>query len=94
LSIRRPKIPGLLDAAWPLLVWFTERIFKEDRWIVEREQGAHDRQGADHNHEVFPVIIELRALLTERGVPHGAGRSTGDTRRVHFIQPIHEQPAS
>jgi len=94
LSIRRPKIGPLLDAAWPLLVWFTERIFKEDRWIVEREQEAHDRQGADHNHEVFPVIIELRALLTERGVPHGAGRSTGDTRRVHFIQPIHEQPAS
>ncbi len=47
LSIRRPKIPGILDAAWPLLVWFTERIFKEDRWIVEREQEAHDRQGAD-----------------------------------------------
>ena len=90
LSIRRPKIPGLLDAALPLLVWFTERIFKEDRWIVEREQEAHDRQGADHNHEVFPVIIELRALLTECGVPHGAGRSTGDTRRVHFIQPIQE----
>jgi phenylpropionate dioxygenase-like ring-hydroxylating dioxygenase large terminal subunit len=94
LSIRRPKIPGLLDAAWPLLVWFTERIFKEDRWIVEREQEAHDRQGADHNHEVFPVINELRALLIERGVPHGTGRNTGDTRRVHFIQPVQELPAS
>ncbi len=69
LSIRRPKIPGILDAAWPLLVWFTERIFKEDRWIVEREQEAHDRQGADHNHEVFPVILELRSLLTECGAP-------------------------
>ncbi|AET89303.1 3-chlorobenzoate-3,4-dioxygenase [Burkholderia sp. SFA1] len=94
LSIKRPKIPGLLDAAWPLLVWFTERIFKEDRWIVEREQEAHDRQGADHNHEVFPVINELRALLMERGVPHGAGKGAGETRRVHFIQPVQDLPAS
>jgi len=67
LSIRRPGIPLALDLAWPLLVWFTERIFKEDRWIVEREQEAHDRQGADWNHEVFPVINELRDLLRNRG---------------------------
>lgn len=67
LSIRRPGIPFALDLAWPLLVWFTERIFKEDRWIVEREQEAHDRQGADWNHEVFPVINELRDLLRHCG---------------------------
>ncbi len=67
LSIRRPRISGLLDLAWPLLVWFTERIFKEDRWIVELEQRAHDKQGADWNNEVFPVINELRALLREHG---------------------------
>ena len=67
LSIRRPGIPLALDLAWPLLVWFTERIFKEDRWIVEREQEAHDRQGADWNHEVFPVINELRDLLRNCG---------------------------
>jgi len=85
LSIRRPKLPGILDAAWPLLVWFTERIFKEDRWIVEREQEAHDRQGADHNHEVFPVILELRSLLTECGAPV---RESATERRVHMIQPI------
>lgn len=94
LSIRRPKIPLVLDAAWPLLVWFTERIFTEDRWIVEREQEAHDRQGADHNHEVFPVINELRALLMEHGVPHGTGKGAADTRRVHFFQPVEELPAS
>ena len=95
LSIRRPKIPVLLDAAWPLLVWFTERIFKEDRWIVEREQEAHDRQGADHNHEVFPVINELRALLMEHGVPHrAAGAHDVDARRVHRIVPVQEVPAS
>ncbi|MDE1180209.1 aromatic ring-hydroxylating dioxygenase subunit alpha [Paraburkholderia sp.] len=67
LSIRKPKIPGILDLAWPLLVWFTERIFKEDREIVEMEQQAHDKQGADWNHEVFPVINELRALLRDSG---------------------------
>ena len=68
LSVRRPKIPGLLELAWPVLVWFTERIFAEDRAIVEMEQAAHDRQGADWNQEVFPVIRELRALLIARGV--------------------------
>lgn len=67
LSIRKPGIPFALDLAWPLLVWFTERIFKEDRWIVEREQEAHDKQGADWNHEVFPVINELRDLLRQCG---------------------------
>jgi hypothetical protein len=77
LSIRKPGIPVLLDIAWPLLVWFTERIFKEDRWIVEREQEAHDRQGADWNHEVFPVINELRALLRECGAPPAAGHFKG-----------------
>jgi phenylpropionate dioxygenase-like ring-hydroxylating dioxygenase large terminal subunit len=67
LSIKRPKIPGLLEAGWPLLVLFTERIFKEDREIVEMEQAAHDAQGADWNQEVFPVIRSLRSLLRSRG---------------------------
>jgi renierapurpurin 18,18'-hydroxylase len=67
LSVRRPAVPFLLDAAWPLLVWFTERIFREDRAIVEMEQAAHDQQGADWNHEVFPVINELRDLLRQCG---------------------------
>ncbi len=67
LSIKRPKIPAILDIAWPLLVLFTERIFREDRGIVELEQAAHDLQGEDRNQEVFPVIRTLRALLTARG---------------------------
>ena len=67
LSVRRPKIRGLLDAAWPLLVWFTERIFREDREIVEMEQAAHDAQGCDWNQEVFPPIRDLRALLAANG---------------------------
>ena len=70
LSVQRPKIPGLLDAAWPLLVIFTERIFKEDREIVEQEQAAHDAQGADWNQEVFPVIRDLRELLRGCGTGH------------------------
>jgi len=67
LSVRRPRIPGVLNAAWPLLVLFTERIFKEDREIVEMEQTAHDAQGLDLNQEVFPLIRNLRALLAECG---------------------------
>ncbi len=67
LSVRRPKIPGLLEAAWPLLVLFTERIFKEDRDVVEQEQAAHDAQGSDWNQEVFPLIRHLRALLRDQG---------------------------
>ena len=69
LSVRRPRLPGLLDLAWPLLVLFTERIFREDRQIVELEQAAHDMQGEDRNQEVFPVIRSLRALLTACGAP-------------------------
>ncbi len=69
LSIQRPARAGfLLDAAWPVLVWFTERIFTEDRWIVEEEQKAHDAQGEDWNQEVFPAIRELRGLLARNGV--------------------------
>jgi hypothetical protein len=57
----------LLDLGWPALIWFTERIFAEDRAIVELEQAAHDSQGADWNQEAFPVIRELRALLAAKG---------------------------
>jgi phenylpropionate dioxygenase-like ring-hydroxylating dioxygenase large terminal subunit len=73
LSVKRPRIPGVLDIAWPLLVLFTERIFREDREIVELEQAAHDMQGQDRNQEVFPLIHDLRALLTARGAPVGLG---------------------
>ncbi len=71
LSVRRPRIPGLIELAWPFLVFFTERIFKEDQEIVELEQAAFDRQGADHNQEVFPPIQDLRALLRRCGVAPG-----------------------
>ena len=67
LSVRRPKIPGVLDLAWPVLAWFTNRVFTEDCEIVEMEQAAHDAQGADWNQEVFPPIRALRKLLRECG---------------------------
>jgi phenylpropionate dioxygenase-like ring-hydroxylating dioxygenase large terminal subunit len=69
LSVRRPKFSGLLDIAWPALVWFTDRIFAEDREIVELEQRAHDAQGSDWNQEVFPPIRDLRDVLAANGVP-------------------------
>ena len=72
LSIHKPGgILGrsLLQLGWPFLVMFTERIFKEDRWIVEAEQAAHDAQNGNWNQEVFPVIRELTGLLGACGLP-------------------------
>ncbi|MGH7072259.1 MAG: aromatic ring-hydroxylating dioxygenase subunit alpha, partial [Acetobacteraceae bacterium] len=69
LSVRKPPIPGLIHLAWPFITWFTEKIFMEDREIVELEQAAHDAQGADRNHEVFPAICDLRAVLARCGTP-------------------------
>jgi renierapurpurin 18,18'-hydroxylase len=69
LSVKRPKVPGLIQVAWPFITWFTESIFKEDKEIVEREQAAHDAQGSDWNNEVFPAIRDLRALLARCGAP-------------------------
>ena len=69
LSVKRPKIPGIIEAAWPFITMFTEQIFKEDKEIVEMEQAAHDAQGADWNNEVFPPIKELREVLARCGAP-------------------------
>jgi phenylpropionate dioxygenase-like ring-hydroxylating dioxygenase large terminal subunit len=69
LSVKKPKIPGLIHAAWPFVTWFTEGIFTQDKHIVEQEQKAHDAQGRDCNNEVFPPIKDLRALLVRCGVP-------------------------
>lgn len=73
LSVKRPKVSGLIEVAWPFITWFTENIFREDKEIVEREQLAHDAQGADWNNEVFPPIRDLRAVLARCGAsPSGA----------------------
>lgn len=76
LSIKRLKVPFLLDLAWPILVAFTERVFFEDREIVELEQAAWKDLGGDHNQEVFPVINQLRDLLRRCGQrPDGVGKA-------------------
>jgi phenylpropionate dioxygenase-like ring-hydroxylating dioxygenase large terminal subunit len=85
LSVRRPKIPGLLDLAWPALVWFTEGIFAEDRQIVEMEQAAYDLQGSDWNQEVFPPIRDLRALLAANGTIMDA---SADSLRAYAREPV------
>jgi phenylpropionate dioxygenase-like ring-hydroxylating dioxygenase large terminal subunit len=73
IMVRRPSIPWLLDLFWPIIVWFTNGIFAEDKWICELEQAAFDRQGADWNQEIFPAIQALRKLLMEHGIqPSGA----------------------
>jgi renierapurpurin 18,18'-hydroxylase len=67
LSVKKPPVPGLIHVVWPFVSWFTERIFKEDKDIVEHEQRAHDAQGADWNNEVFPAIRDLRGVLARCG---------------------------
>jgi phenylpropionate dioxygenase-like ring-hydroxylating dioxygenase large terminal subunit len=69
LMIARPPVPGALQLAWPLIRRFTERVFAEDRMAVEAEQRAWDEQGQDRNHEVFPLILDLRDMLRSNGVP-------------------------
>ncbi len=69
LMIEKPRIPGALHLAWPLIRHFTERVFAEDRMAVEAEQRAWDEQGEDWNHEVFPLIVEVRDVLRANGVP-------------------------
>jgi phenylpropionate dioxygenase-like ring-hydroxylating dioxygenase large terminal subunit len=69
LSVKRPPVPGLIEAVWPFVTWFTEKIFTEDKDIVESEQAAHDAQGGDWNNEVFPPIRDLRTVLARCGVP-------------------------
>ncbi|MGR8981656.1 MAG: Rieske 2Fe-2S domain-containing protein [Gammaproteobacteria bacterium] len=69
LMIKIPPIPGLVHLFWPFMRWFTERVFSEDRMAVMAEQKAYDRQGGDWNNEVFPLILDLRKVLIQNGIP-------------------------
>jgi len=69
INIRKPPIPGILEILWPFIIWFTNGIFNEDRWVVQLEQQAFDAQGADWNQEIFPVIQQVRTLLLDNGIP-------------------------
>jgi phenylpropionate dioxygenase-like ring-hydroxylating dioxygenase large terminal subunit len=71
LSVKKPRVPGIIHAVWPFVVWFTENIFREDKEIVEYEQRAYDAQGADWNNEVFPALRDLRSVLARCGSPMG-----------------------
>ncbi len=81
LSVKKPKIPGLIHAAWPFITWFTEGIFAQDKHIVEQEQKAHDAQGGDWNNEVFPAGARFArrpgALRRAEGFPRGCGGRVG-----------------
>lgn len=68
MLFRKPSIPGLMNLLWPIIIWFTEGIFAEDRWIVEEEQKAFDSQGADWNQEIFSIIQGLRDVLISQGI--------------------------
>jgi phenylpropionate dioxygenase-like ring-hydroxylating dioxygenase large terminal subunit len=69
LSVKKPRVPGVIHAVWPFVVWFTENIFREDKAIVEYEQRAYDAQGADWNNEIFPALRDLRSVLARCGTP-------------------------
>ncbi len=69
LMIEKPPVPGAIQLAWPLIRRFTERVFAEDRTAVEAEQRAWDEQGEDRNREVFPLIMDVRRVLRDNGVP-------------------------
>ncbi|BBA32713.1 rieske (2Fe-2S) region [Methylocaldum marinum] len=68
LMIRKPRIPGMVYALWPLLRHFAEAVFAEDRMAVEAEQRAYDEWGGDRNQEVYPVTLAVRELLIAQGI--------------------------
>ncbi|GGY15313.1 aromatic ring-hydroxylating oxygenase subunit alpha [Streptomyces djakartensis] len=87
LMIEKPGIPGLLQLAWPFIRRFTERVFAEDRMAVEAEQRAWDEQGEDRNHEVFPLILDVREVLRANGVPLRArSAECGRTARCDAVR--------
>jgi hypothetical protein len=76
LTIEKPSVPGLIHIFWPMIRRFAEAVFTEDRAAVEAEQQAYDRQQADRNQEINPVILALREVLTHNGVPFAAERAS------------------
>ncbi|MGO9605511.1 MAG: Rieske 2Fe-2S domain-containing protein [Candidatus Binataceae bacterium] len=69
LMVRRPKTPLILSMAWPVIRYFAQSVFEQDRMAVEAEQRAWDEQGEDRNAEISPVLLELRKVLARGGVP-------------------------
>ncbi|MFE1248053.1 Rieske 2Fe-2S domain-containing protein [Streptomyces sp. NPDC058735] len=93
LMIEKPRIPGALHLAWPLIRRFTERVFAEDRTAVEAEQRAWDEQGEDRNHEVFSLILDVREVLRGNGVPIGPAPGTAACGTARVCDGPAEPPA-
>ena len=55
--------------AWPLIRRVTERVFAGGRMAVEAERRPWDEVGRDRNHEIFPLVLDLRDMLRANGVP-------------------------
>ncbi|MFI1653325.1 Rieske 2Fe-2S domain-containing protein [Streptomyces sp. NPDC020472] len=89
LMIEKPGIPAALHVAWPFIRRFAERVFAEDRMAVEAEQRAWDEQGEDRNHEVFPVILDVREVLRTHGVPLRSGAAACDPAACDGALPRH-----
>ncbi|MFF7163406.1 Rieske 2Fe-2S domain-containing protein [Streptomyces sp. NPDC008086] len=93
LMIEKPRVPGALHLAWPFIRRFTERVFAEDRSAVEAEQRAWDEQGEDRNHEVFPLILDVREVLRANGVPLRTRAAMCDTAPGDDLAPALDQSA-
>ena len=89
LMVRRPKTPLVLGVAWPVIGYFARSVFEQDRMAVEAEQRAWDELGRDRNAEVSPVLLELRKVLTQCGVPIEPVRTrelAAEERRVPILR--------
>ena len=57
MMIKRPSMKLLLEVAWPFIIWFTNGIFAEDKWICQLEQEAFDRQGKTRIRKYFRQLL-------------------------------------
>ncbi len=59
---------------------------------VEAEQRAWNEQGKDRNHEVFPLILDVRYVLRTNGVPLRPGSRLCGTAAFSGRSPRHYTP--
>jgi phenylpropionate dioxygenase-like ring-hydroxylating dioxygenase large terminal subunit len=94
LMVRKPKVPGLLLAAWPVIRYFAESVFTEDRIAVEAEQRAWDAQRRDLNREISPVLLELRKVLAACGEPSNADAERAPTGALSAVRSLRDAGAA
>jgi hypothetical protein len=73
LCVRRPKIPGLLELAWPVPAWFPNRVFR--RGLRNRGDGAIGVQPSGARSESGGISSDPRSQETVGGIG-AAARST------------------